>query len=129
MGKRFATLLGVAAAGVMARGAQTAAAAFAGVVKYDTTLSGHGEANRIYHGVVESEFQKCVPGRRVVVFRVRPGADRKVATDRSDREGSWGVEKPRGGGRFYAKVRRKQNIVSGDGYVCRADRAPNHGPF
>ena len=122
MGKRFAIVIGAAAAGVMALGAQTATAAFAGVVKYDTKLSGHGEANRIYHGDVKSKVRKCERKRLVILFQVRPGADRKVGTDRSDRKGSWLVER-RGGGRFYAKVRRKQHIVSGNGYVCRADRA------
>ena len=38
MGKRFAIVIGVAAAGVMALGAQTAAAA-PDVVKYDTRLT------------------------------------------------------------------------------------------
>jgi hypothetical protein len=119
MGRRFAIVIGLAAAGVMAFGAQTAVA---GVVKYDTKLSGHGEANRIYHGEVKSKVRKCERKRLVVLFQVRPGADRKVGTDRSDRDGSWLVER-RGGGRFYAKVRRKQHIVSGNGYVCRADRS------
>ena len=39
MGKRFAIVIGVAAAGVMALGTQTAAAGPAAVVKYDTRLT------------------------------------------------------------------------------------------
>ncbi len=39
MGKRFAILIGVAAAGVMALGAQTGAAASEGVVSYGTTVT------------------------------------------------------------------------------------------
>jgi hypothetical protein len=100
-----------------------AAAAFAGVHKYDTGLTGTKEAS-VYHGKVKSKVMKCERGRLVVLFALRPGADRKVGTDRSDRQGLWAVD-PHGGGRFYAKVRRK----SGNGYVCRADRAPEHGAF
>jgi hypothetical protein len=100
-----------------------AAAAFAGVHRYNTELTGTFEAD-VYHGQVKSKAGKCERGRRVVLFKQRPGADRKVGADRSDRRGNWLVD-PRGGGRFYAKVREK----SGNGYVCRADRAPEHGTF
>ena len=63
-------------------------------------------------------------GRRVVVFKRRPGADRKLGTTESELRrpngevASWGLNGPRG--HVYAKVRRK----AGDGYVCRADRSP-----
>jgi hypothetical protein len=57
-------------------------------------------------------------------------ADRKLATTRSTDEGSWSLDLHRESlaevaqpGGKYAKVRRK----SGNRYVCRADRAPNHG--
>jgi hypothetical protein len=103
-----------------------AAAAFAGVHKYDTELTGHinAERDRSYRGYVKSEVHKCEPKRLVVLFRMRPGTDRKAGADRSDRRGFWDVD-PRGGGRFYAEVRPK----SGNGWVCRADRAPEHGAF
>ena len=67
MGKRFAIVIGVAAAGVMALGAQTAAA---GVVKYDTNLGVTKDRGRFYHGSVPSEgHRKCERGRRVALFR------------------------------------------------------------
>jgi hypothetical protein len=78
---------------------------------------------------VNSKAGKCERGRLVVLFTLRPGADRKVGTDRSDRDGNWAVDK-RGGGRFYAKVRPESGDgPRGNGYVCRADRAPDHGAF
>jgi hypothetical protein len=122
IGKRFAIVIGVAAAGVMALGAQSAAAA-PDVVKYDTKLSGHRERGRLYHGAVESEFQKCMEGRRVVLFKKRRGADRKLGTDRSEFDpdagwGRWELTLPRGADVDYGKVRREV----GDGFVCRADR-------
>jgi hypothetical protein len=99
------------------------AAAFAGGVKYDTTLGGHQEGG-FYHGPVQSEVHKCEVGRQVVLFELRPGADRKVGADRSGGDGWWTVV-PGHRGRFYAKVRRE----SANGYVCLADRKPNHGAF
>src|SRR5215207_4494514 len=81
MGKRFAILIGVAAAGVMALGAQTGAAASESVVKYDTRLTITTDRN-IPHGRVHSEVRKCEFGRRVILFKKRPGPDRKLDTAR-----------------------------------------------
>jgi hypothetical protein len=56
MGRRFAIVIGVAAAGVMALGAQTAAAPE--VVKYDTKLTltkEGGGGGGLYHGWVKSD--------------------------------------------------------------------------
>jgi hypothetical protein len=140
MGKRLAIVIGVAAAGVMALGAQTAAAA-PDVVKYDTKLTitheGHhsphcGEpppktSRRpscvLWHGGVESQVRKCMEGRRVTFFKQLPGADRTIATMRSVfrpdyGEGIWGWLAPTVG-RVYAKVRREVH----DEFVCRGDRS------
>jgi hypothetical protein len=149
MGKRFAIVIGAAAAGVMALGAQTAAAE---VVKYDTelTLTKEGQPRGLYHGHVMSDrdrnpeydpakgVRKCMVGRRVVLFKLRPGADRRLGTDRTEwgprgqlfnaasqgpyslRQGRWEERTRRDyGDRVRAVVKRKV----GDRYVCRADRA------
>ena len=79
MGKRFAIVIGVAAAGVMALGPQTAGAR-PEVVKYDAKVTIHrikAGAGPYFHGSVESKVRKCMDGRRVVVFKKRPGADQK----------------------------------------------------
>jgi hypothetical protein len=100
------------------------AAAAPDVVKYDTSLdNGHTERCCLYHGSVQSKVRKCERGRRVVLFKKRPGADRGVGHDRSDRHGSWGFVRYRGGGHFYAKVTRERH--KGKGFVCLAARAPN----
>jgi hypothetical protein len=103
-----------------------AAAAFAGVHKYDTKLTIIEEQGS-WHGEVKSKIGRCEVERRVVLFNQ---ADRRLASTRSSVQGSWSLDLHRenlaevaqAGGK-YAKVRRK----SGNGYVCRADRAPNHG--
>ena len=135
MGKRLAIVIGAAALGVIALGAQTAAAApqetaaAPQVVKYDTKLGMYAERGGLYDGYVKSELRKCTEGRRVVLYKLRSGADRKFATARS--VGGWWevdtdrVELPRTGGLAYAKVMPKV----GDGFVCRADRSETRGLF
>ena len=124
LGRRFAIVIGVAAAGVMALGAQTTVAT-PDVVKYDTKLGGHKEGV-FFHGPVNSEDRKCKDGRRVVVFKQRPGADRKVNETRSE-DGWWEIGGPNHHyhGRLYARVTRE--LHTGNGFVCLADRYPNHG--
>ena len=150
MGKRFAIVIGVAAAGVMALGAQTASA---GVHKYDTTLTITHEGGPTgpcptgvprercvdWHGLVKSDrdrnpeyhranaVRKCMEGRRVILFKQRPGADRRLGADLSEvgsphRNGALWDLNARRGDRVYAKVRPKVR----DRYVCRADRSPTH---
>jgi hypothetical protein len=122
MGKRFAIVIGMAAAGVMALGAQTAAVP-SDVVKYGTKLTiameGHRglDGGHLFHGGVESEVKKCMDGRRVVLFNRQPGADRKLGTARS--EGTkWGIPGIRGARHWYAKVRREVTPW----FVCQKDR-------
>jgi hypothetical protein len=113
MGKRFAVVIGVAAAGVMALGAQTTTAA-PRCFKYDTKLTITTDRGD-YHGEVLSDrdgntgsgraacdpgydpaypfnpgydpanpARECMEGRRVVLLKRRSGADRKLGTARSD---------------------------------------------
>jgi hypothetical protein len=127
MGKRFAILIGVAAVGLMAHGAQTGAAA-TDVVEYDTklTLRGHDHDRFIYW--VQSKDRKCERGRQVVLFEVRPGADRKLATARSKYRSGRSADavmtarEPRGDYVVYAKVRREVH----DEFVCGGDRSELH---
>jgi hypothetical protein len=144
MGKRFAILIGVAAAGVIALGAQTVMAQTAAeapaVVKYDTTLTITHEAGNPagWHGRLLTDRKECMGGRRVILFKRQPGADRKLGTDRSlfdphawitgtlpqavpvyGPAGQWGVKPAPLDGRVYARVSPKV----GDGFLCRADRS------
>ena len=149
MGRRFAILIGLAATGVMALGAQTGAAASEGVVEYDTKVTiGADEWRKgrriprgtVLSGSVQSEVigtpagcrdqcrNECKGGRRVIVFKQRPGADRKLGATPSIRvhllqSGSWRLTPASwvagSGSTVYAKVTRKV----GDGFVCRVDRS------
>jgi hypothetical protein len=129
MGKRYAIVIGLAAAGVMALGAQTAAA---DVVKHDTELTRiiqDGGGN--LHGSVKSEAKWCEGARRVILFKVRPGPDRRLGPARISHHigahhGSTGAiwnswVAPRAHGwQVYAEVRRKVRHR----LVCLPDRSP-----
>ncbi len=124
MAKRFAIVIGVAAAGVMALGAQSAAA----VVKYETqtTITQPWSPPHMSLLVsVLSEARKCELGRRVVLFRQRPGADGRIGTGRTTEpwrgSGAWifHFHRAQVGWHVYAQVRRKVR----DQFVCRPDRS------
>jgi len=118
--KRFAIVIGVAAAGVMALGAQPATA----VVEYDTELTINKD-NGLVYGSVRSDVRKCKVGRRVVLFRQDRGADTRLGMSLSGTSGgpvgSWGVRVGRApeGWRVYAKAKHKVR----DQFVCLADRS------
>ena len=133
MGKRFAIVICVGAAGVMALGAQTAGAA----ATYNTRLTIENEAryHDMYGLVYSGGGKKCEVGRRVTLFKQQPGADRKIVDVRSGSKyvpttgppaGSWFSPPPQGslpvkpGWRVYAKATPKVR----DGFVCRGDRSP-----
>jgi hypothetical protein len=131
MGRRFAIVIAVVATGVMALGAQTAAAA----KTYNTRLTITADSHNLFHGRLSAGGgKKCEVGRLVTLFKQKPGADRKLAAGRSvsggpnwippkGRKGAWGVGKipqAKSGWRVYAKATPKV----GDGFVCGPDRSP-----
>jgi hypothetical protein len=131
MGKRLAIVIGVATAGVMALGAQTAAAA-----AYDTKVT-IAQFHRqppgtvdLIHGVVYSAVRKCEASRRVALFKQQPGADRKLGEVRSGAAhrgySEWGMYVPqaKAGWHVYARVRREVRPFGAIGLVCRRDRSP-----
>jgi hypothetical protein len=123
--KRFAVVICVAAAGVMALVAQTAAAATYNT-KLTITQDQGSRGHALIHGhVVSGDRKKCEVGRRVTLFKQRPGADRKLGVAKvvlMD-ERNWGISVPLakvGGEHVYAMVSPK----AGDGFVCSGDRSP-----
>lgn len=95
------------------------------------TSFGYDPARKDFLGLVGGGFTTgpCISGRRVRLFRHRPGADRLLGQDRSgshpgDGPGYW-VVAPDGvpPGRYYAVVMRK-DLAPGDrhAHICRAYR-------
>ena len=122
-----------AARRVEALGAQTATAA-PDVVKYDTELTISKDMGIVW-GNVESKVRNCEL-RRVVLFKKRPGADRKLRSTQSHHlrgaggSALWKVKdgsirrELQPGDVLYAKVRREVH----DEFVCRGDRSGPWGP-
>ncbi len=112
----------------MALGAQTAAAA-PDVVEYDTklTLKLHVH-DRFWYWAQSEGGEVCERGRRVILFEVWPGADRRLGTARSKYRSRRGLALIRGREQrrdhtvVYAKVRREVH----DEFVCGGDRSPVH---
>jgi hypothetical protein len=115
-------------------------AASADVVKYDTTLTLTQDRDGNYHGRVKSDrdrspayhpanaVRKCMEGRRVILFELQPGADRKIGTARSRfiphfGQATWRVDGVNGD-HVRAKVERKVTREEHHRFVCRADRSP-----
>jgi hypothetical protein len=75
---------------------------------------------------VISAVGKCEVGRRVAVFKQRPGTDRRLGTVRGEaaRPGAvWGMGVPQAktGRHVYARASEVRPAI---GLVCRADRSP-----
>ena len=123
IGRRFTIVIGVAAAGVMALGVQTASAATYNT-KLTITEDQGSRGHALIHGhVVSGDRKKCEVGRRVTLFKQRPGADRKLGVAKvvlMD-ERNWGISVQRKAGlHVYATVSPKV----GDGFVCSGGRSP-----
>jgi protocatechuate 3,4-dioxygenase beta subunit len=73
-------------------------------------------------GALASERDECTEGRRVVLKKKRPGKDRVVGRDSSNRRGNWKIVKRRARGRYFAVVRaRTSSVGSGATVVCNRD--------
>ena len=141
IGKRFAIVICVAATGVMALGAQTGTAATE-TLEIESKVTIFRTTSGIWGGRVKTcsadpraltdckptrprVARKCVVGRQVILFRKRPGPDRKLGATRStlhwerdQLEGEWWVRAP-ARGRVYAKVGLA--VGSRNRFVCHAD--------
>ncbi|HEU4481046.1 MAG TPA: hypothetical protein VFS18_04100 [Actinomycetota bacterium] len=86
-----------------------------------TTIK-HNDARNVYKGLVKSDRGRCEKGRVVQLRKERPGEDKILDRDRSNRNGFWklrhGVEK----GQVYGFSKRK-SFIAGDGtvVVCKSD--------
>ena len=97
-------------------------AASAGVHKYDTKAKITFTGNKFVYGWVKSKVWKCEGNRRVVLFKERRGADRKLGAARTRHKygwGDWALVPHQPGGLLYLKVTRAKR----DGDVCLADRS------
>ena len=132
MGKRFAIVIGVAAAGVMALGAQTATAA-PEVVKYDTklTIVQDGGGNLSTAGEVRGQVVRAWATGGPVQAAARGGSQvrpcpNKPSLRSPSRQPGRNLERvgrpSAHGWQVYAEVRRRVR----HGRVCLPDRSSTH---
>ena len=73
-----------------------------------------------FTGVVTSDDPACVAGRKILIKRVVPGPNEKVAKDFSDINGIWQVGTDERSGTWYAKLKRERRFNR----VCAGDKSP-----
>jgi hypothetical protein len=83
-------------------------------------------ARVVVHGRIISGRSFCKANRVVRLFRVRPGPNRLLATDRSDSEGEYRfIRHPRRDQRVYTRIRARSSTSYGHSHNCAADRSRN----
>ena len=132
MGKRFAIVIGVVAAGVAALGAQTAAAdsVHRGTtqIHHSTTVTLEYHESHFFFGWVNSGPDQCERGRKVKLLYTPSGdPDPTGSEDRSDDKGLWAVSwgAPEAGN-YQARATRKTftRAVPGRKHICEPGESP-----
>ena len=101
--RRTAATLALSAAGLTA----AVSPAAAGDMPVETKLIIRNSAPA-FHGKVRAGDDRCVAGRKVRLFRVKPGDDKLLGKDLADGKGYWEVPKAPKSGAYYAKTREIQ---------------------
>lgn len=79
----------------------------------------------VVHGDIKSK-KLCRRDRVVTLFEVTPGSDRKIDTDRSDRDGEFGFRlHPDDDMTVYAKIKKLVDRNYNHNHVCRKARSDN----
>lgn len=83
-------------------------------------------ARVVVHGRIISGRNFCKVNRVVRLFRVRPGPNRLLATDRSDSEGEYVFSRhPRRDQTLYTRIRARSSTSYGHSHNCAAARSRN----
>jgi len=79
-----------------------------------------------FNGRAGSSMGQCRGGRAIVVKKKRPGRDRAIGSDTTNRRGRYSVQERRARGTYYA-VAPKRVFVNrfGQQVTCTRDRSPN----
>ncbi len=79
-----------------------------------------------FHGRVKSPSggELCTDHRRVKLYRQRPGKNKLLGRDKTNRHARWEIDvTPLRPGAYYAKVKRTETVTVGGTFVCRQDRS------
>jgi hypothetical protein len=104
-------------AGALAGGAQ---AGTGDVVGSKVTLEVKRDVR--FKGIVKSPASDCAIGRKVLLYRVKPGRDQKIGKAFTSESGKYAVTIPmQNGNRIYALVRRLRTPLD---TICKRARSP-----
>lgn len=79
---------------------------------------------RKFHGKVKSPRRQCLKGRKITVFRKKPGPDKRIGSGTSIGGGHWKVnKKPDKGKKYYAKVKKRRVKKHGHSHRCKPGRS------
>jgi hypothetical protein len=84
----------------------------------------YGTVVHRFMGHVSSARQGCERGRTVLVFKVQPGANRFIGSDKTNASGVWSIPRPNPHGWFYARAPRRVTLTYGHSHECLSDRSP-----
>jgi len=80
----------------------------------------------VVFGHVKAPHKLCKTGREVSLFRVQPGADRRLATDTTDAEGEYRfVRHPKGDQTVYVRLPHLLETSYGHSHECDKARSSN----
>ena len=125
------SLLVIAAAIGLALAAVAGADVFTASPQLRIAKVPEGTTNRgatvFVYGRIVSSRAFCKANRRVRLFRVRPGPDRFLGSDLTDREGEYRfVRRPRAGpDGLHVHPTSRNALTYGHSHVCRSDRSRN----
>jgi hypothetical protein len=78
----------------------------------------------VFSGKANSSVASCRRGRRLVVKKVKPGTDARVATKKTNKNGGWKLRKGSAKGRYYAVVAKKVfTDAGGTTVICQRDKS------
>ena len=122
--KRLSFLVAIALSGAFAAGADAhvfESTTTLGVAKTPSRAVERG-ARVVVHGRLRSSRGACRAGKLVRLFLQRPGADRLVASDRTDGDGEYGiVVRPAADMTVYARFGGSSDSAYGHSHVCAGD--------
>lgn len=99
-------------AGILALATLSATASAGTMAATQVTIKERGGD---FSGKVKSEDSpRCTASRKVVLFRKKPGKDKRVATDMTEDDGSWSTGNTgEDSGKFYAKAIKDPDCETG----------------
>ena len=79
-----------------------------------------------FDGRVQSNTGKCRNGRKVVLKKQKPGRDKKVGSDTTNRRGNYSIRQRNAKGTYYTVAGKKTyRDSSGRLHICNKGRSPN----